>query len=54
MSRHRPIAAVLLSAATIGLGIGVGAVWAAPASPQELVDAAYKAMADAIDLKLFQ
>jgi hypothetical protein len=44
MYRHRPLAAVLLSAATIGLGIGVGTVWAAPASPQERVDAAYKAM----------
>jgi glyoxylase-like metal-dependent hydrolase (beta-lactamase superfamily II) len=44
MYRHRPIAAVLLSAATLGLGIGVGIVWAAPASPQERVDAAYKAM----------
>jgi hypothetical protein len=41
MYRHRTLAALLLSAATIGLGIGVGTV---SASPQELVDAAYKAM----------
>jgi hypothetical protein len=33
-----------VSAATIGLGIGVGTVWAALASPQERVEAAYKAM----------
>ena len=44
MYRHRLLGAVLCSAATIGSGIGVGAVWAAPASPQERVDAAYKAM----------
>jgi hypothetical protein len=44
MYRHQPLAAVLLSAATIGIGIGVGTVWAAPVSPQERVDAAYKAM----------
>jgi hypothetical protein len=43
MYRHRTLAALLLSAATIGLGIGVGTVSAAPTS-QELVDAAYKAM----------
>ena len=30
MYRHRTIAALLLSAATIGLGIGVGTVSAAP------------------------
>src|SRR5580704_13668828 len=50
MYRHRLLGAVLLSAATIGPGIGVGTVWAAPASPQERVDAAYKAigMTDAI------
>jgi hypothetical protein len=44
MYRHRTLAALLLSAATIGLGIGVGTVSAAPTSPQERVDAAYKAM----------
>ena len=44
MYRHRPLAALLLSAATISLGIGVGTVWAAQTSPQERVDAAYKAM----------
>jgi hypothetical protein len=44
MYRHRRLGAVLLSPATIGLGIGVGTVWAAPASPQERVDPAYKAM----------
>jgi len=43
MYRHRTLAALLLSAATIGLGIGVSTVSAAP-TPQELVDAAYKAM----------
>jgi hypothetical protein len=42
MYRRRTLAALLLSAATIGLGIGVGTVSAA--SPQELVDAPYKAM----------
>jgi hypothetical protein len=45
MYRRRTLAALLLSAATIGLGIGVGTVSAAPTSPQERVDAAYKAMA---------
>jgi hypothetical protein len=44
MYRRRTLAALLLSAATIGLGIGVGTVLAAPTSPQERVDAAYKAM----------
>jgi glyoxylase-like metal-dependent hydrolase (beta-lactamase superfamily II) len=45
MYRHLPLgAAAMLSAATIGLGIGVATVRAAPASPQERVDAAYKAM----------
>lgn len=44
MYRQRPLAAVLLSAATIGLGFGVGTVLAAPASSQERVDAAYKTM----------
>src|SRR6516165_10744360 len=44
MYRHRLLGTVLLSATTIGLGIGVGTVWAAPVSPQERVDAAYKAM----------
>jgi glyoxylase-like metal-dependent hydrolase (beta-lactamase superfamily II) len=44
MYRNRPLAAVLLSAATLGLGIGAGTVSAAPASPQERVEAAYKAM----------
>ena len=44
MYGHRTLAALLLSAATIGLGIGVGTVSAAPTSPQERVDAAYKAM----------
>jgi hypothetical protein len=43
MCRHRTLAALLLSAAAIGLGIGVGNVSAAPTS-RELVDAAYKAM----------
>ena len=41
MYRHRTLAALLLSAATIGLGAGVNTVSAAP---QERVDAAYKAM----------
>ena len=41
MYRHRTLAAVLLSAATIGLGAGLDTVSAAP---QERVDAAYKAM----------
>jgi hypothetical protein len=36
MYRHRTLAALLLSAATIGLGIGGGTVSAAPTSPQEL------------------
>ena len=44
MYRHRTLAALLLSAATIGLGAGVGTVSAAPTSPQERLDAAYKAM----------
>src|ERR1700751_3324708 len=44
MDRHRPLAAALISAATVGLGIGRGPVSAAPTSPQERVDAAYKAM----------
>ena len=44
MYRPRTLAALLLSAATIGLGSGVGTVSAAPNSPQERVDAAYKAM----------
>ena len=44
MYRHRTLAALLLSAPTIGFGIGVGTVSAAPTSPQERVDAAYKAM----------
>jgi glyoxylase-like metal-dependent hydrolase (beta-lactamase superfamily II) len=44
MYGHRLLAALLLSTATIGLGIGGGAVWAAPVSPQERVEAAYKAM----------
>ena len=45
MYRHQPLAAVLLSTAMVCLGTGVvGTVWAAPASPQERVDAAYKAM----------
>jgi hypothetical protein len=33
MYRRRTLAALLLSAATIGIGIGVGTVWAAPTSP---------------------
>src|SRR5580693_7353296 len=44
MYRHLPNAAAMLSAATLGLGIGVATVRAAPAAPQERVDAAYKAM----------
>ena len=44
MYRHQRFAALLLSAATIGLGIGPGIVSAAQTSPQEKVDAAYKAM----------
>src|SRR6516162_10826701 len=44
MYRHRPLAAVLLSTAMVCLGTGAGTVWAAPSSPQERVDAAYKAM----------
>jgi hypothetical protein len=45
MRRHLPIAAAaMLSAAAIGLGMGVGTVLAAADSPQERVDAAYKAM----------
>ena len=44
MYRHQTLAALLLSAATISLGVGVGTVSAAPTSPQERLDAAYKAM----------
>src|ERR1700722_20259277 len=42
MCRHQTLAALLLSTAMIGLGIGAGT--ASAASAQELVDAAYKAM----------
>jgi glyoxylase-like metal-dependent hydrolase (beta-lactamase superfamily II) len=42
MNRHGPIAAAMLSAAMIGCGFGLSTAFAA--SPQELVDAAYKAM----------
>src|SRR5690348_10965022 len=42
MSRHMTIAAAMLSVATVGCGFGLSTALAA--SPQELVDAAYKAM----------
>src|SRR5215469_17103566 len=42
MNRHGPIAAAMLSAAMIGCGFGPSTALAA--SPQELVDSAYKAM----------
>jgi hypothetical protein len=40
MNRHAPIAAAMLSAAMIGCGFGPSTALAA--SPQDLVDAAYK------------
>jgi hypothetical protein len=52
MYRHRTPAALLLSAATIGLGIGVGTVSAAPTSPQEpAADRGYGARAFLIGLR---
>jgi glyoxylase-like metal-dependent hydrolase (beta-lactamase superfamily II) len=51
MHRQLPIAAAaMLSAATIGFGIGATSAWAAPASPQEWVDAAYKAAGPQADI----